>query len=60
MTLTEQIAEIKTKYPDAWAYIKEIMDYREQEGEQEGLSPSLPQFDDNDDLIGGKDNERGY
>lgn len=53
MTITEQIAEIKRNYPEAWAYIKEMLDYREQEGEQEGLAPSLPRYDDNDDLIGG-------
>jgi hypothetical protein len=43
--------EIKAKYPEAWAYIKEMLDYRELKGEQEALAPSLPRFDDNDEWI---------
>ena len=53
MTITEQITEIKAKYPEAWEYIKEMLDYRESIGEQEALAPELPRFDDNDELIGG-------
>ena len=51
MTVTEQIAEIKVKYPEAWAYIKEMLDYRRLEGEQKAYAPILPKFDDNDELI---------
>lgn len=53
VTITEQITEIKAKYPEAWEYIKEMLDYRESKGEQEALAPELPRFDDNDELIGG-------
>lgn len=53
MTVPEQIVEIRAKYPEAWAYIKEMLDYRELKGAQEALAPSLPKFDDNDEMISG-------
>ena len=51
MTITEQIAEIKRKYPEAWEYIKEMMEYKKAEGMEEMVHPSLPVFDDNDEMI---------
>lgn len=51
MTIMEQIAEIKVKYPEAWAYIQEMLDYNRLEGEQKAYSSILPKFDDNDELI---------
>lgn len=51
MTIAEQIAEIQTKYPQAWDYIKGMLEYREMEGEKQGLAPTLPRFDDNDEII---------
>ena len=58
MTMTEQLTEIKAKYPEAWGYIKEMLDYREGKGYNEALSLPLPQFDDNDELIkGGLDDD---
>lgn len=51
MTITEQIAEIKVKYPEAWAYIEEMLDNKRLEGEREAFSLALPRFDDNDELI---------
>ena len=53
MTIAEELSCIKREYPEAWEYIKEMMDYRELKGAQEALAPSLPKFDDNDELIGG-------
>ncbi len=53
MTVTEQIAEIKVKYPEAWAYIEEMLDNKRLEGEREAFSPALPRFDDNDEWIKG-------
>jgi hypothetical protein len=53
MTITEQIAKIKVKYPEAWAYIKEMLDYREQLGMEEELRAEPPKFDDNDEMISG-------
>ena len=35
MAIAEQIAEIKHKYPEAWAYIKEMMEYKKAEGMEE-------------------------
>jgi hypothetical protein len=55
MTITEQIAEIKRNYPEAWNYIKEMLDYREQLGMEEELRAEPPKFDDNDEMIGGND-----
>jgi hypothetical protein len=43
--------EIKAKYPEAWAYFKALMKYREEKGFNEALAPSLPRFDDNDEWI---------
>jgi hypothetical protein len=53
MTITEQIAEIKRNYPEAWNYIKEMLDYREQLGMEEELRAEPPKFDDNDEMISG-------
>ena len=53
MTMAEQLAEIKRNYPEAWEYIKEMLDYREQLGMETALKPELPKFDDNDEMIGG-------
>jgi hypothetical protein len=58
MTITEQIAEIKAKYPEAWAHIQEMLDNKKMEGEREAFSPAIPKFDDNDEWIkGGTDND---
>jgi hypothetical protein len=53
MTVVEQITEIKRNYPEAWAYIKEMLDYREQLGIEEELRAKPPKFDDNDEMISG-------
>lgn len=53
MTITEQITEIKRNYPEAWAYIKEMLDYREHLGMEEELRAEPPKFDDNDEMISG-------
>lgn len=58
MTITEQIAEIKAKYPEAWAHIQEMLDNKRLEGEREAFSPAIPRFNDDDEWIeGGTDND---
>jgi hypothetical protein len=48
------LSEIRRKYPEAWGYIEEMMEYKKMEGEQEANSPlKLPHFDDNDEMIWG-------
>jgi hypothetical protein len=54
-SIAEQLSEIRRKYPEAWGYIEEMMEYKKMEGEQEANSPlKLPHFDDNDEMIWGE------
>lgn len=53
MTMTEQLTEIRKKYPEAWAYFKAMMKYREEKGYNDALSLPLPKFDENDEWIKG-------
>ena len=51
MTMQEQLTEIRHNYPDAWEYIMDQLDEKKREGFSEALSPSLPKFNDDDELI---------
>ena len=55
MTMQEQLTEIRHNYPDAWEYIMEQLDEKKREGFLEAMTPTLPRFDDNDEMI-----EEGY
>lgn len=52
MTQAEELNEIRRKYPKAWEYIMEQLD---EKGGLEATAPTLPRFDDNDEMI-----EEGY
>lgn len=51
MSISEQLDHIRNDYPEAWAYIKEMLDYREQLGRETALTAELPKFDDNDNMV---------
>ena len=52
MTQAEELNEIRRKYPKAWEYIMEQLD---EKGGLEAAAPTLPRFDDNDEMV-----EEGY
>lgn len=52
MTQVEELNEIRRKYPKAWEYIMEQLDEKKREGFLEAMTPTLPRFDDNDEMIG--------
>ena len=54
MTEIEELSEIREKYPKAWAYIMDMMEEKRREGFIEALNPSLPKYNDNDELISAK------
>lgn len=54
LTEIEELSEIREKYPKAWAYIMDMMEEKRREGFIEALSPSLPKYNDNDELISAK------
>ena len=55
MTVTEQIAEIKVKYPEAWKYFQQQIELSREQGREEGMREAyentLPKFDDNDEWV---------
>jgi hypothetical protein len=51
MTVTEQIAEIKVKYPEAWKYFQQQIELSREQGREEDIRDTLPKFDDNDEWI---------
>jgi hypothetical protein len=51
MTQVEELNEIRRKYPKAWGYIMEQLDEKKREGFLEAMTPTLPRFDDNDEMI---------
>ena len=52
ITQVEELNEIRHKYPKAWKYIMEQSDEKKREGFLEAMTPTLPRFDDNDEMIG--------
>lgn len=52
MTQVEELNEIRRRYPNAWEYIMEQLDEKKREGFLEAMTPTLPRFDDNDEMIG--------
>lgn len=55
ITQVEELNEIRRKYPKAREYIMEQLDEKKREGFLEAMTPTLPRFDDNDEMI-----EEGY
>lgn len=55
MSLDEEISYIRNNLPQAWEYIHECMEEKKREGYSEAMTPTLPRFDDNDEMI-----EEGY
>jgi hypothetical protein len=51
MTQVEELNEVRHKYPKAWAYICEMLEQKKTEGFIDALNPSLPKYDDNDELV---------
>jgi hypothetical protein len=51
MTVTEQIAEIKVKYPEAWKYFQQQIELSREQGREEDIRNTLPKFDDDDEWI---------
>jgi hypothetical protein len=51
VTVTEQIAEIKVKYPEAWKYFQQQIELSREQGREEDIRGTLPKFDDNDEWI---------
>jgi hypothetical protein len=51
MTVTEQIAEIKVKYPEVWKYFQQQIELSREQGREEDIRDTLPKFDDNDEWI---------
>lgn len=51
MTQVEELNEIRRRYPNAWEYIMEQLDEKKREGFLEAMIPTLPRFDDNDEMI---------
>jgi hypothetical protein len=51
MTVAEQIAEIKVKYPEAWKYFQQQIELSREQGREEDIRDTLPKFDDNDEWI---------
>lgn len=55
MTLQEEIAYMRHNLPHLNEYISELLESKKQEGYLEAMTPTLPRFDDNDEMIGLED-----
>lgn len=51
MTLQEEISYMRHNLPHLNEYIFELMETKKQEGYYEAMTPTLPRFDDNDEII---------
>ncbi len=54
VTQVDELNEIRRKYPKARKYIMEQLDEKKREGFLEAMTPTLPRFDDNDEMIEGE------
>ena len=50
MTLPEQLSRIRHEMPEAWEYFKEMRNNAWEDGFTEAMCPTLPEFNDNDEL----------
>lgn len=50
MTLPEQLSKIRNEMPEAWEYLTECRKRAWMNGFTEAMNPTLPEYDDNDDL----------
>ena len=50
MTLPEQLSRIRHEMPEAWEYLMECRKRAWMNGFTEAMNPTLPEFDDNDEL----------
>lgn len=52
MTLQEEISYMQQNLPHLNEYIHELMEDKKREGYIEAMTPSLPVFNDDDEMIG--------
>ena len=50
MTLPEELSKIRHEMPEAWEYLMECRKQAWMNGFTEAMNPTLPEYDDNDDL----------
>ena len=50
MTLPEQLSRIRHEMPEAWAELERYRKLAWERGFEEAMNPTLPEFDDNDEM----------
>ena len=50
MKVPEQLSRIRHEMPEAWEYLMECRKLAFARGFEEAMNPTLPEYDDNDDL----------